>query len=263
MKNIKIIAILLMCICLTACGNNDKTIKCNCNCDNCIDKLQDNQPSSTNNSEELSSSSEDSNEVKFINSGNGYKLNKSESMPIIKIPEDAKNIFIEDDKITYSLVWDWGEISYLYEIDSSITNAPDCEKKVNALMEEKGCPYNKGKNEYSNAYNDSNEGNRTYRFISDNGAGYSCVINKKYYDSKLYESFQDYEFSFSFDELFCEQYTCYDTTTIHYKTSVERWNFIDLYNSLETDIERNQLLKLYPSDIFLGSFYLHRTMKKN
>lgn len=270
---LSIITILLLSATITACGNNDDRIselekevkelkEENEYIKTQISSMQGKETSEQNNLqnqteiiesyvEQEQGESSTVNGV-FIEIGeNHYSVNTDTGRFEISFKEDVK-MSVDDKKLEAYFENEILKYHCVCEIDEMITNAPDCERKINAITDEI-----RNENTVDGYFGLIGQGEYLPNYGIDitNNSNILAVDKQLLGSSYMYSDLKDvdeYYSEYTLSNVRCESYNCSDGITIHAYEESLYYNYIDIYNSFDTEIEKMQ----FKNDYYHSNFPL-------
>ena len=171
------------------------------------------------------------------------------------ITPKAKNIKFTNNELTYNIVNKWFNANIKIKLDKSIGSVADCERKVNSIV--KNIPNTLGEDYIKNPHDGIyvlqdlkhylEERKYTISYADDpfdnynlDSVWYTILTNdgcSYFWEKSSRKSLTD----ITYNQMMAESYNYIDGFCLYSKIEITKYNFIDLYNSYDTETEKRLL----------------------
>lgn len=198
-------------------------------------------------------------------------IKKNNSKIYIKLPRNAKDINFNGNCFKYTYYKDYFNASIEYKIVDNINNVADCERKVIGIV--KNIPNTLGEDYVENPHKGIDvlgEIKDAIKGIEDDDYGDKRPFFEKYnLDSVWYTQLSNSGYSYFWEEskrdpenfliyktMIEDSYNYIAGMCLELKVEVNKFNYLDLFNSYDTETERNLLSNDYDSTFGWGSYFV-------
>ena len=185
-----------------------------------------------------------------------YALKTNNNKILFNVPDNAVNVIVAENQLSYEMINEWFQVKHSYQVNTNIKSAPKCELQIKEIT--KNLPLSLDKNYdplfflqdlpdnyyyYQNGgleQNDISMDDVWYIIVSEHGAAY------------FYESSKFTDGNLLYDTMIQESFDYIDGVAIHGQIEIQDYNFKSYYNSLATNIEKNEADRTYKTT--MGKF---------